>query len=94
MMKKRPNFSEDWIEAQASINVNFGRVGHYASKCPYKKTKNRTQETEKTKTNNWPKGKRSNRKSLYAQQDSTASEKLDESSNGEGTSEFVLMAKK
>ena len=31
---------------------NYGRVGHYASKCPHKKTKNQTQETEKTKTNN------------------------------------------
>ena len=31
---------------------NYGRVGHYASKCPHKKTKNQTQEIEKTKTNN------------------------------------------
>ena len=72
---------------------NCGRVGHYASKCPYKKTKNQTQETQKTKTNNWQKGKRFNRKSLYAQQDSSASENSDESSNEEGTSEFALMAK-
>ena len=33
-------------------SFNCGRVGHYASKCPHKKSKNQTQETEKTKTNN------------------------------------------
>ena len=47
--------------------LKCGRVGHYASKCPLKKTNNQTQETEKTKTNNWKKGKRFNRRSFYAQ---------------------------
>ena len=32
---------------------NYGRVGHYVSKCPFKKTKNQTLETEKTKSKNW-----------------------------------------
>ena len=58
---------------------NCGRVGHYATKCPHKKTKNQTQEIEKTKKNNWQKGKRLNRRSFYAQQDSSASENSDES---------------
>ena len=71
---------------------NFGRVGHYASKCPHKKTKNQTQETEKTISKNWQKGNRYRRKSFYPQQDGSASESSDESSNEEGTSEFVLMA--
>ena len=34
-----------------------------------------------------------NTKTVYAQQDSSASKNSDESSNEEGTSEFVLMAK-
>ena len=72
---------------------NCGRVGHYASKCPHKKTENHPQEAKKTKINKWQKGKRVNRKSFYAQQDSNAFESSDEFSNEEGTSEFVLMAK-
>ena len=65
---------------------NCGRVGHYASKCPPKRAENQPQETEKNKINNWQKRKRFNRKSFYAQQDSSASESSDESSNEEGTS--------
>ena len=69
-----------------------GRVGHYAAKYPHKKTKNQTQELEKTISKNWQKGKRFNGKSFYAQQDSSASEDSDEPSSEEGTSEFLLMA--
>ena len=72
---------------------NYGRVGCYASRCPHKKTKNQNQETEKTISKNWKKGNKYRRKSFYAKQDSSASENLDETSNEEGTSEFVLMAK-
>ena len=36
---------------------NCGRVGHYAAKFPHKKTKNQTQESEKTISKNWQKGK-------------------------------------
>ena len=60
---------------------NCGRVGNYASKCPHKKTENQAQVIEKNKINKWQKGKRVNRKSFYAQQDSSAFEKSDESSN-------------
>ena len=72
---------------------NYGRVGHYASKCPHNKTKNQTQESEKTISKNWQKGKKFKRKYFYAQQDSSASEDSDEPSSEEGTFEFVLMAK-
>ena len=41
---------------------NSGRVGHYASKYPNKKTENQPQETEKSKINKWQKGKTVNRK--------------------------------
>ena len=68
-------------------------MGHYASKFPHKREENQPQETEENKINNWQKGKRFNRKSFYVQQDSSASESSGESSNEEGTSEFVLMAK-
>ena len=48
--------------------------------------------SEKTKSKNWQKGKKFNRKSFYAQQDSSASEDSNEPSSEEGTSEFILMA--
>ena len=40
---------------------NYGRVGHYAAKCPHKKTRNQAQESEKTISKNWQKGKKFNR---------------------------------
>ena len=71
---------------------NCGRVGHYAAKCPHKKVRNQAQESEKNTSKNWQKGKKFNRKSFYAQQDSSTSEDSDEPSSEEGTSEFLLMA--
>ena len=71
---------------------NYGRVGHYAAKCPHKKTKNQTQDSDKTISNNQQKGKKFNRKYFYAQQDSSASEDSDEPSGEEGTFEFLLVA--
>ena len=68
---------------------NCGRVGHYAAKCPHKKIKNQSQESEKTISK---KGKRFNRKYFYAQQDSNASEDSNEPSSEEGTSEFILIS--
>jgi len=44
------------------------------------------QESENTISKNWQKGKRFNRKSFYAQQDSGASEDSAEFSSEEGTS--------
>ena len=71
---------------------NCGRVGHYAAKCPHKKARNQAQELEKTTSKNWQKGKKFNRKSFYAQQESSVSEDSDEPSSEEGTSKFMLMA--
>ena len=71
---------------------NCGRVGHYAAKCPHKKVRNQAQESEKDTSKFWQKGKKSSRKSFYAQQDSSASKDSDEPSSEEGTSEFILMA--
>lgn len=48
---------------------------------------------EKTNFNNRSKGNRFNRRTISTQQDSSASESLDESPNEEGTLEFILMAK-
>ena len=71
---------------------NCGRVGHYATKCPHKKVRNRAQESEKNTSKNWQKGKKFSRKSFYAQQDSSTYEDSDEPSSEEGTFEFLLMA--
>ena len=71
---------------------NYGRVGHYAAKCPHKKVKNQAQESRKNTSKNWQKGKKFSRKSFYAQQDSSASGDSDEPSSEEETSEFLLMA--
>ena len=39
---------------------NYGRVGHYASKCPHKKMENQLRGKEKTNFSNRPKGYRFN----------------------------------
>ena len=54
---------------------------------------NHSRGKEKPNFINRLKGNISNKRKLYAQQDSSASESSDESPNEEGTSKFILMAK-
>ena len=59
---------------------NYCRVWHYASKFPHKKIENQSKGKENINFNNSHKWNRFNR-TFYAQQDSSACERSDESPN-------------
>jgi len=69
-----------------------GRVGHYASKFPFKKEENQLQGKEKNESNKMQKEKQFKKKSFYAQEDCSGSEISNQSSSEDGMSEFILMA--
>lgn len=71
---------------------NCGRVGHYASKLPFKKEENQFKGKEKKKSNKMQKERQFKKKIVYAQEDSSGSESSNESSSEGGTSKFILMA--
>ena len=61
---------------------NCGKIGHFASKCPYVKRSDSNEENEKKYNKRNKKSEK--RKSLYSKEDSSSSKEEDDNDDGSG----------